>query len=196
MLLEELKQSSRNVCVPGSIDYREWDIDFMADYIIHLHHVYLKKALPDITKMLRSFLESHEKKYPHVLEVEKYLLQLSNGLLPHLQHEEEIIFPYVKQIAHAYKNSESYARLLVRTLRKPVQQIMATEHKRIAAITQRIQELSDDYTSPPGACISHKVLLAKLKELHGDLEQHIYLEKDILFPKAVSMEKELLDHTI
>jgi regulator of cell morphogenesis and NO signaling len=71
---------------------------------------------------------------------------------------------------------------------------MATEHRRIATVMQKIKELSDNYTVPSDACISYKVLFAKLKELHKDLQQHIYLEKDILFPKAVSMEKELLDH--
>jgi regulator of cell morphogenesis and NO signaling len=34
--------------------------------------------------------------------------------------------------------------------------------------------------------------MAQLKELDCDLTRHIHLENNILFPKAIAMEKELL----
>lgn len=191
---EELEQISKNITISGALDFKEWGIDFLADYIINVHHAYLKKALPDIKKMLHDYMEEHPGTYPQMQEAEKYFLHLYNGMLPQLEHEETIIFPYVRQIAHAHKNRETYARLLVRTLRKPVQQIMNTEHERVFAIIKKIRELTSLYKAPEKACLSHKVLLSKLKELDNDLQQHIYLEGAILFPKAITMEKELLEN--
>jgi regulator of cell morphogenesis and NO signaling len=194
VVTEELEQVSKNIVISGLLDFKEWDIDFLADYIINVHHAYLRKALHDIKIMIGDFLKGHGEKYPYMQEAEKYFLHLHNGMLPQLEHEETIIFPYVRQIAHAYKNKESYARLLVRTLRKPVQQIMNTEHERVAALLKKIREVTGGYAIPEKACLSHKVLLHKLKELDNDLQQHLYLEGHILFPKAITMEKEMLDH--
>ena len=109
LVRDELEQSTRDICISGLLNFKEWDIDFLASYITNVHHSYLGKALLDIKQMIRAFAEGHEKKYPVVLEMEKYFLQLYNGFLPHLKHEEEIIFPYIRQIAHAHKNRESYA---------------------------------------------------------------------------------------
>jgi regulator of cell morphogenesis and NO signaling len=193
-VIEELEQISKNIIISGVLDFKEWEIDFLADYIINVHHAYLRKTLPDLKKMLQDLQEKHPGKYPDMQEVEKYFLHLYNGILPQLEQEETIIFPYVRQIAHAHKNRETYARLLVRTLRKPLQQIMSTEHERIFSIIKKIRELTSFYLPPDKDCLGLNVLLSKLKELDNDLQQHIYLEGRILFPRAIAMEKELLDN--
>ena len=189
---KELDDAVRTVQVANTTDYEEWSVDFLADYVINIHHHYLKNELPEIKDLLHQFVEEHEKKYPQLPDLEKYFLQLYKETFPHLQHEEEIIFPYIRQIAHAYHSRESYASLLIRTLRKPVQEIMAKEHERVSEIICKMRELTNNYMPPRVACISHKVVYYKLKEMDNDLVQHMHLENDILFPKAIAMEKELL----
>jgi regulator of cell morphogenesis and NO signaling len=117
---------------------------------------------------------------------------LHNTMLPHLLQEEEVIFPYIRQIAHAYESRESYASLLVRTLRKPVEDIMHHEHKLLEKVLYQFRILTNGYTPPEASCTSHRLSFSLLRELDEDLVQHIYLENEILFPKAVLMEKELL----
>ena len=73
---------------------------------------------------LQPFVAGHQSKYPYLSQLLSCVCQLRDHLLLHMEQEEQIIFPYIKQIAHAYKNNESYAALLVRTLRKPVENIM------------------------------------------------------------------------
>lgn len=104
-----------------------------------------------------------------------------------------MIFPYIRQISHAYESKESYASLLVRTLRKPVEDLMHDEHNSIGKTLTQLRELTNNYTAPENACTSHRLAYSLIKELDDDLVQHIYLENDILFPKAISMEKELLE---
>jgi regulator of cell morphogenesis and NO signaling len=53
--------------------------------------------------------------------------------------------------------------------------------------------LTNDYTPPSNACVSHKVTFSKLRELDNDLMQHMHLENNILFPRAIEMEKILLN---
>jgi regulator of cell morphogenesis and NO signaling len=193
VLTKELEDATRTVQVPNSLPFNEWNIDFLTDYIVYVHHHYLKNQLPEIKAMLLRFAEEHRKKYTYLPELEKIFLQLYKETFPHLIQEEEILFPYIKQIAHAFNSRESYASLLVRTLRKPVEEVMNHEHATMSKMIHKMRELTTDYTPPAGACTSHKVTFSRLKELDNDLAQHMHLENNILFPRAIKMEKELLD---
>jgi len=69
---------------------------------------------------------------------------------------------------------------------------MESEHHSTSQTLLRLSELTGDYTPPPNACTSHKVTFAKLNEVANDLSRHVHLEMNILFPRAIAMEKELL----
>ncbi|MGB3007653.1 MAG: DUF542 domain-containing protein [Chitinophagaceae bacterium] len=191
-LQQELLQAGRVINIPGFLPFHEWKIDFLTDYIIHVHHEYLKQSLPSIKEQLRQFVEEHRKKYPYLTEVEAQFETLSKVLMPHLQQEEDIIFPYIRQIAHAYDGKEAYAGLLVRTLRKPVKDLMHQEHEILDKALTRFRVLTNNYTPPESSCTSHRLSFSLLKELDNDLLQHLYLENEVLFPRALAMEKELL----
>lgn len=188
----ELEQSMRRIEVSNSLRFDEWQVDFLADYIVNVHHNYLKTAMPEIKKLLRNFVESHANKYPYLPELEYSFLQLNAEVFPHMSQEEEILFPYIKQIYHAHSSRESYASLLVRTLRKPVEEVMVKEHESAIKHLHKMRAATHDYTPPKTACVNHRVIYYRLKELDNDLTQHIYLENNILFPKAIAIEKELL----
>ncbi len=180
------------ITIPNTIKYEEWDLAFLADYIVHIHHEYLRATLPAALETVRQFTDGHKKKFPNLPELVTVFSALTKELLDHIRYEEEIIFPYIKQIAHAYKARESYASLLVRTLSKPVEEVMNHEHKFVEDALLRIRELTSQYHFPADACTSHKVSFLTLKDLENDILQHLYLENDILFPRAIKMEKELL----
>lgn len=191
-LIQELEVAVRTIHVPNSLPYQEWDIDFLTDYIVHVHHHYLKNQLPEIKGTLLRFSEEHNKKYTYLPELENTFLQLYNEMFPHLQQEEEIIFPYIRQITHAFKSRESYASQLVKMMRKPIAALMSQEHEMVTKNLFEMRKLTSDYTPPENACINHRVTFSRLKELDNDLVQHIHLENDILFPRAIEMEKILL----
>ncbi|WP_207515675.1 DUF542 domain-containing protein [Longitalea luteola] len=193
-VVKELEQSTQTISIPYTIPFETWDIDFLIDYIINIHHVYLKKALPDTKEQLAKFANGHRRKYPELTALEVVFNDLLTDMLPHMVHEEEIIFPYIRQIAHAYDHKESYAGLLVRTLRKPVETVMHHEHESIHKILRAMRQLTGQYTPPPDACTNHRVMYFKLLEIENDLRQHIHLENNILFPRAIDMEKKLLQY--
>jgi regulator of cell morphogenesis and NO signaling len=191
-LLNQLHEASRNISVAPSLSFANWNIDFLTDYIVNIHHEYLRQALPAVATQLNKFVQEHSRKFPHLAEVETHFDKLHTTMIPHLLQEEEIIFPYIKQIAHAYESRESYASLLVRTLRKPIEDIMHHEHTLLEKILYHFRTLTNSYTPPEACCTSHRLSFSLLRELDDDLVQHMYLENEILFPRAVSMEKELL----
>ena len=191
-VITDLKKVIKQYSSNAAIDFDHWEIDFLADYILHVHHRYLEKALPEIKEQTSKFLDGHRKKFPELEAIEDVIDRFLKEIPPHMKKEEEIFFPYIKQIHHAYKHQESYARLLIRTLRKPLEEIMIKEHETTGVNLNRLRSITNNYTPPENSCITHKITFARLKELDTDLVQHIHLESNILFPKAIAMEQELL----
>jgi len=190
-ILEELQQATRTITIPNSLHFSEWKISFLIDYISNVHHAYLHMSIPSLETSLIAFIENHKKK---VVEINKILFlfrELSSLLMTHSRHEEEIIFPYIRQIESTYLRKETYGNLFVRTLRKPLSNI-EKEHEVILSILKEIQILTNNYTYPVNACADQLAIYHKLNEFHLDMIQHTHLEDDILYPKAIEMEKELL----
>jgi regulator of cell morphogenesis and NO signaling len=191
-IVKELQHVVIQTASNAALEFDSWDVDFLADYILNVHHRYINRALPEINEQTTKFLDGHRKKFPELEEVEVIVKKFLKEIPPHMKQEEEIFFPYIKQIFYAHKNKESYARLLIRTLRKPLEEVMLKEHETTGANLHRLRTITNNYTPPENACLSHRVTFSKLKELDVDLVQHIHLESNILFPKAIAMEQELL----
>ncbi len=191
-VMKELRRATRNNSSEINFEFDNWGLDFLADFILNIHHRYLEKALPETNEYVNRFLFGHRKKFPELEELEKIMKKMMKEIPPHMKKEEEIIFPYIKQIYHAFQHTESYASLLIRTLRKPVEEVMQGEHESVGKQLHRMREITNNYTLPEKPCITHRVTFSKLQELDNNLVQHIHLENNILFPKAIAMEKELL----
>ncbi|MEO5561946.1 MAG: DUF542 domain-containing protein [Chitinophagaceae bacterium] len=193
ILLKDLAKVTRTLQLSTSLPFHDWSIDFLTGYLVNVHHSYLRHALPVLAETLHHFAEEHADKYPYYRAISLHLHELKEEMLAHLKQEEEVIFPYARQVARAHEGKESFGALLVRTLRKPVAVIMDHDHEILVKTIYKFRELTDNYTPPQQACPTHHVVLSRLKELDNDLVQHIHLENEILFPRVISMEKELLE---
>jgi regulator of cell morphogenesis and NO signaling len=187
----DLRRSTRDFGFSNNLPFDEWTADFLIDFITHVHHAYLYKTLPALSATLESFTVGHQAKYPELTTVTALFSRLSGILMQHNRHEDEIIFPYIKQINLAYRKKEPYGNLFVRTLRKPLHNI-EKEHLRIQDLLSELQLLTNHFTAPGAACINYQVIYKKLEELYKNLIQHKYLEDEVLFPKAIAIEQNIL----
>lgn len=192
-LEKDLVEATRTFQVSNQRDFFHWDIDFLADYIINVHHRYLKQTSTPTGELLEEFSREHVRKFSWLTELEQQYARLCRHLEQSMQREEDVLFPYIRQIAHAHEDRESYAALLIRTLRKPVEETINRNNDQVAGILSAVRELTNNYSIPSSACTSHKVVFAKLRELDNDLSQHYYLEHSVLFPRALAIEKEVLN---
>jgi len=195
LVLQEVREAATIITLPSSLRFDEWKIDFLVDYLINIHHHYLRESLPYLKEQVNHFVGGHKKKYPQLEDLQREFNLLERVVIPHLDQEEDIIFPYIRQIAHAYESKEPYARLLVRTLRKPVEEMMQHEDHILDRSLNRIRFLTNNYTPPDASCMGHRLTFSLLRELDNDMVQHIYLENKMLFPRTVAMEKELLERS-
>jgi regulator of cell morphogenesis and NO signaling len=191
LVKQELEAVIRPIQIAASLPFTEWPLDFLADYIVHVHHGYLRQALTSVKEFLETFIAGHSTQFAYLKELEQVFTKLYNGLPASMKQEEEIIFPYIKQVYRAFLTRESFAGLLTRTLRKPVEKVMTQERELVVNTLQKMRELTGNYFLPAGACRSHWVVFMKLKELDNDLVQHLHLENTVLLPRLLTIEGEL-----
>ncbi|RYZ23599.1 MAG: hypothetical protein EOO16_04170 [Chitinophagaceae bacterium] len=186
----ELQDVQRRRSLPASIDFINWPLPFLVDYIQHVHHGFARNAGMQLQQQLESFVKGHIRKYPYLVEVQEAFGMLLAELLQHMSDEEENLFPYLRQLCGAYDNKDVYGKLFVRTLGRSLDTVPAG-HRRIEATVGQLRALTNGYGFSDGACTNHQVIYHRLREFDEDLVQHMHLENNVLFPRAAEMEKEL-----
>lgn len=188
-IVEQLEQATKTINLPSNLQYNNWKLEFLIDYMVNVHHAYLRETLPKLEAGLLGFVNSHRKKMPYLEDILSRFQDLSALLQTQMQQEEEVLFPYIKQMETAYRRNEPYGGLLVRTLRKPLQQ---TDTALLSEGLSQLRSLTNNYRFDDDACTNHRVIFQQLQELDNDLVQHKHLENNILFPRAAETERVLL----
>lgn len=172
-------------------DYDKWDLKFLIIYIENVHHTYVRENLPLISQYVNKVAKVHGHHYKEVVEINQLFHNVANELLTHMQKEEQILFPFIKQLAETKKAGEKGKVPSFGTVNNPIR-MMESEHESAGNIFKEIDRLSNHYTPPAEACNTFRALYAKLEEFEQDLHKHIHLENNILHPKAIKLEKELI----
>ncbi|QCR24986.1 iron-sulfur cluster repair di-iron protein [Pontibacter sp. SGAir0037] len=172
-------------------NFDSWELGFLADYIVNVHHKYVREALPALYEYTTKIARVHGNRHPELLEIAKHFVNVANELEAHMPKEERVLFPYIKQLDEAKKNGQSIDRPAFGSIQNPIN-MMEMEHEAAGDELEAIRELSQNFTLPADACATYQVAFAKLQEFESDLHRHIHLENNILFPKALELEKEVL----
>jgi regulator of cell morphogenesis and NO signaling len=190
-LLGELKEVMTKTD-DNSTDFRKWDLDKLADYIVETHHKYVSSTSPILQQYLDKICEVHGERHPELFSIRSLFNTAVNNLQSHMQKEEVMLFPYIRKIAAA-KNAENQQFEQGHwTVQNPVR-VMMMEHDAEGERFREISRLSHSYTTPEDACRTYQVAFAQLKEFESDLHRHIHLENNILFPGAIQLEEELVN---
>lgn len=186
---QELQQAEK---VPDyrSLPYNDWSLDFLADYIVNTHHSYVRKNLPDIKAYAEKVMRVHGNDHTELLRVHQLVEDVHAELTAHLVKEERILFPYIKELVAANNNREPLHAAHFGSVQQPIN-MMEMEHEMVGKNLAEIREISNNYLLPGDACASYSLLYRMLDEFEDDLHLHIHLENNILFPKALEIEKQL-----
>jgi len=156
----------------------------LADHIEQTHHVYVKAELPRLVEMAEKVAHKHAWRDARLPAVAATVVALANEMTSHMQKEEMILFPLVRQI-YAGETSGFHCGSIANPIR-----VMEAEHESAGNATARLRELTDGFTPDAEACNTHRTLLASLAEFESDLHRHVHKENNILFPRALAKEKQ------
>ncbi len=184
-LEKELHQAEISTKLPSQ-DFNTWDLNFLADYIIQTHHKYVVQAMAPIFEYTQKVARVHGHQHPEVIEAASLFVKVMDELNQHMMKEEQVLFPYIKKLAESKKTGQ-VIQSPFGTVANPVS-MMEDEHEMVGLLMNEIRKITNNYTVPEDACNSFRYSYAKLQEFENDLHQHIHLENNILFPKAIEME--------
>jgi len=151
-------------------------------HIIDAHHVFEAAELARLNPLAQKVLRVHGERHPELRTVGELLRALSDDLLPHMQKEEVVLFPAMRAL-----ESGEPPRVRFLKLEQPLS-VMLAEHDHVGQLLRELERVTRHYTPPPNACGSYRALYEGLSELQADLHRHIYLENELLFPRARALE--------
>lgn len=171
-------------------DFDNLSLSELSDYIIEKHHTYVKEAIPPLEEFTSKVARVHGDRLPEVIEISNYFMTMANELISHMMKEENILFPAIKQVQeHADKGLGKPASPFG-SVANPIG-VLEMEHDATGDAMKMIRELTNDFTPPAGACMTHRVSYHKLEEFETMLHEHVHLENNILFPSAIALEEKL-----
>jgi regulator of cell morphogenesis and NO signaling len=186
---QELQQADK-MPLSRPLPYGDWSLDFLSDYIVNTHHSYVNKNLPDIKAYAEKVMKVHGAHHPELVRINQLVQEIYAELTAHMAKEEKVLFPYIKELVAANKNTTPLHAAHFGSVQTPIN-MMEMEHEMVGKNLEEIRLLSNNYLLPQDACASYSLLYRLLDEFEEDLHLHIHLENNILFPKALEIEKQM-----
>lgn len=169
--------------------FAAWDLDFLATYIVNNHHAYVRQAAGPMQAHARKVAEVHGERHPEVREIALRFDLVVADLMAHMTKEERMLFPYISRLAEAARGGELPVAPFG-TVANPIR-MMEVEHQNAGDHLAAIRRLSGGFVTPPDACATFKVTYQELQAFEADLHRHVHLENNILFPRAIDLERQL-----
>jgi len=185
--IEEMQQQKDSN--DDSNGYKSWPLDLLADYIEKKHHRYVEEKIPVLKEYLEKLCRVHGNRHPELLEITEHFKVCGGEFTAHMKKEELMLFPFIRKLVKT-KPGEEIRPPHFGSVENPIQMMMH-DHEAEGERFRKISELSGRYTPPEDACGTYRVTYALLQEFEADMHLHIHLENNILFPKSISLEKEL-----
>lgn len=162
----------------------------LIQHIVRTHHRYVRQELPRLVTMAEKLVARHGERRPEMRQISTLLCELCAEMLAHLEKEEAVLFPFVAQMEEEFDWSAPSACACFRTIAQPIAR-MTEEHGAAEALVARLREMTHGFEASKSACLTEVALHDGMRRFADDLRQHVHLEDDILFPRAIKMETEL-----
>ena len=173
----------------SNINFNFLSANLLVDYILETHHRFIEEKTPTLMSFLDKLCKVHGERHPELFEIKTLFTISANDLIMHMKKEEIILFPFIIAMEQAVLSNQVIDKPHFGTVENPIA-MLQEEHESEGIIFSKIALLTNDFTPPDDACNTFKVTYSMLLEFEQDLHKHIHLENNILFPKAINMEKQ------
>ena len=175
---------------PDDRDQRWPELDALTRHIVERHHRYVREMLPAIDGWLGKLVARHGGRHPELAEVWQVFTDLAHELTSHMTKEEMLLFPAIDDLAAARRTGARPPANPFGTVLHPVR-AMEDEHREAGDRLTRLRALTNNYTPPPDACTTFRLCYGELQRFQADLIQHVHLENNVLFARALELERQL-----
>ncbi|MGG1676600.1 iron-sulfur cluster repair di-iron protein [Neobacillus sp. NRS-1170] len=181
-LLEELKiVFEKYEAEEKEKDVEVWtdsDSNTIIDHIISNYHRTSEEELTMLSPYVTKVSRVHGDNHPELLKVYELFYEFKKELVEHMEKEEAIVFPLIRELADGTIENKEDAINLITELEK--------EHDHAGEILRQIRAVTSDFTLPLDACGTYRLVYARLEALESLTFMHVHLENNILFPRYIA----------
>jgi regulator of cell morphogenesis and NO signaling len=176
---------SAMVAVPelGSKQWGGEPLSAIATHICKTYHAWTREELLTLDPLAEKVNGVHGHRRAELAEVLTLVRALSDDMLPHMLKEEQVLFPYVDSLERGNAQTPFFG-----TVKNPVRMMML-EHDRVGELMARLRVITGGFEAPEDACFSYRTLYSRLAEFETKTHEHIHLENNLYFPRAVELEE-------
>jgi regulator of cell morphogenesis and NO signaling len=186
-VLEKLAAAEADETGAPSVDPSTMPLQNLIQLIVRLHHRSVPQELPRLATLAHKLAISHAERIPELIAIDRLMDDLHGDIIAHIEKEENVLFPYVAYLLQPQGVAAPSGSKCFRRVSQPVQMMM-NDHESALRILAELNRLTNGFQAPAGACATHVSLCTGLRAFEEDLKRHIYLEDDILFPRAMELE--------
>lgn len=169
-------------------DWAHASVAVLTRHIVDDHHSYIRREAPRLISICAKVVAQHHSAHPEVKSIQELFQALADELSLHMMKEENVLFPYLVQMEAALREGRPVPPAMFGSVEMPISRMLA-DHDDAGALTARIRGLSGGFVAPADACPTYRAVYQGLEDFERDLHQHIHLENNILFPRALEMER-------
>jgi len=186
--LEQMLEETSPLVNDSKPDFQEISPAELIGYILETHHVFTKTEMARLDALTTKVVSAHGENHSELLAVKTLVRQLCEDLTQHMFKEEQILFPFIVELEQSRLQDRRAPFAPFGTVNNPIRMMMI-EHDTAGEILRELRKLTSDFTVPADGCFSYQTLYQALEAFEQDLHQHIHLENNILFPKAIGLEQ-------
>lgn len=186
---EVITKLEEAIKIPVNVpNFDKMPLEELIQYILKNHHSYVREQIPMISKFLNKIEDVHGAKHPEIELVNALFKESVKQLTQHMEKEETELFPLIEKL-EKMKKEEPYASSLISTEESIL--LLIRDHENEGARFEQISLLTNAYQPPQGACNTYCAAYENLHAFEKDLHRHVHLENNILFPKAVALDRDV-----
>lgn len=173
---------------PPPVDPAPYEALPLTELISHIeqtHHTWMRAEMPRLEALIGQVASVHGTNDARLVKLREEFRTLAQELELHLRHEEEALFPMVRDLLDRGVITPTRCG---GALGGPIT-CMENEHNEAADALKKLRELTDAYCAPATACATYRAMMEGLARFDRDLREHMYKENKVLFPRALQAQE-------
>jgi regulator of cell morphogenesis and NO signaling len=162
----------------------------LIQHIVRIHHQCVRQELPRLAELASKVAAKRSHRAPQLTKVAELIEKLRGEMYAHIQKEEQVLFPFISQMDQESIVVYPPTQACFRSVAHPIF-MMEQEHESADHTMAELLRLTNHFQPPSWACGMHIALFSGLREFESDFRQHVHIENDVLFPRAMQLELEL-----
>ncbi len=162
----------------------------LCTFIVNKHHIFVRAELERLEKIVTKVVAVHGEGHPELFKIRDYFHDLQTDMTQHMFKEENVLFPYVEKMERASIEKTEMPPACFDSVQRPITAMM-NEHDVAGSLMAQVRTITHGYQLPEGACVTYRAMYEGFDDFERDLHQHVHLENNILFPRALKLELEM-----